>query len=524
MVSNEIFVGSGVIASYAPESKIFLGDNCTVSDADNSIITIDTDYTGGTRQSLRLVPNLYTGCNIEIIDTDATTNTVMTTVVSNTDTTLTVAENVFTTTGTSCTVTIQEFGAPVPVFAPTGSKTSILSDNWLGLVNTFTPPNVEVETGELNLVAGGSRNLGFQFTKGETVSGGSIEVSMNNPMWLYYTLGNISVSSVAGTGTLTTSGGTNEIAVDVTKGIVRNIVPSGSTGAEGYPDPSPVGNQVDGTEFTDNFSKINTTAASNHFEYLITEDNSGTLPSFALDVSYSKGANRASGGDFSVQTAPSSSTPEEQVYSRIFTGCQVNSLNMQFDEGQEVKNSVEIVTRSAFDAPQNYAPHRQVVDITSYSNYSENKIPYLFHDGTIEIYGQNFARVKSGSLTINNNIVGQRFVGNYNNQIMSNHTAGQRQYELSLTLLITDTKIWDLLREGGESSHGAGGSDNILTLKFQRTSEDFVQIQFKDYITRSVSVPYPDDKGPVEVEVTISPRTLHNCNSNSRWAVYHLND
>jgi len=181
-----------------------------------------------------------------------------------------------------------------------------------------------------------------------------------------------------------------------------------------------------------------------------------------------------------------------------------------------VKNSVELVTRSAFDAPQNYSPQRQVTDITSFANYSENKIPYLFHDGTIEIYGQTFARVKSGSLTINNNIVGQRFIGNYNNQIMSNHTAGQRQYELSLTLLITDTKVWDLMREGGEDS------TNILKLRFERSATDFVDLQFKDYITRSVSVPYPDDKGPVEVELTISPRTLHSCTSQSRWAIFNV--
>ena len=195
MVSNEIFVGSGVIASYAPECKIFLGDNCLVStDATNSVITIDAEYTNGTFQSLSLVPNLYVGCQVEIIDTDAPTNKVMATIISNTSGALTIGENAHTITGTGCIVTIQGFGAPVPVFAPASGKTSILSDNWLGLVNTFTPPNVEVETGELNLVAGGSRNLGFQFTKGETVSGGSIEVSMNNPMWLYYTLGTLSYS------------------------------------------------------------------------------------------------------------------------------------------------------------------------------------------------------------------------------------------------------------------------------------------------------------------------------------------
>ena len=520
MVSNEIFVGSGVIASYAPECKIFLGDNCLVStDATNSVITIDAEYTNGTFQSLSLVPNLYVGCQVEIIDTDAPTNKVMATIISNTSTTLTIGENAHTITGTGCIVTIQGFGAPVPVFAPASGKTSILSDNWLGLVNTFTPPNVEVETGELNLVAGGSRNLGFQFTKGETVSGGSIEVSMNNPMWLYYALGKIDATTVSGDTlvSLSASANTNAIAINASKGIIRNLNAGSST--QGYPDPTLAdtdasGIDYDGSVFDDDYKQPHATGP---FVYSFTEDNSGTLPSFSLDVSYSKGANRASGGDFSVQTVQASGTPEEQVYSRIFTGCQVNSYTMNFEEGQEVKNTVELVTRRAFDAPIHYAPHRKVTDVTAYTNYSENKIPYLFHDGTIEVYGQNFARVKSGSLSINNNITPHRFIGNYNNQLMSLHTAAQRTYEISLTLLITDTKVWDLLREGGENT-------STLKLRFERSANDFVDLQFTDYVTRSVSVPYPDDKGPVEVEVMLSPRTLSGCTSRSRWAVFHLND
>ncbi len=507
MVSNEIFVGAGVTASLAPEARIFLGADVTTAATNttnnSSTVTLDSYATGDI--GIDLVPNLYVGCFIEIeLAADSAKKNIYL-IESNTVSTITVTGDIRGDMGATTVVkaTIQSFGAPVPT-PPVNSKTTILSDNWLGLVNTFTPPNVEVETGELNLVAGGSRNLGFQFTKGETVSGGSLEVSMNNPMWLYYTLGTLSFTMSNRTNT-DTSGIT--VDTDATNSaIIRRLTDTGA-GHHAYPDPTPTGVALsDGTH--------GLIHASEPFVYTIDENNKGTLPSFALDVAYAKGGK--SGADYSVQTVQASATPEEEVYSRIFTGCQVNSLNIQFDEGQEVKNSVELVTRSAFDAPQSYSPQRQVTDITSFANYSENKIPYLFHDGTIEIYGQTFARVKSGSLTINNNIVGQRFIGNYNNQIMSNHTAGQRQYELSLTLLITDTKVWDLMREGGEDN------TNILKLRFERSATDFVDLQFKDYITRSVSVPYPDDKGPVEVELTISPRTLHSCTSQSRWAIFNV--
>ena len=191
MVSNEIFVGAGVTASLAPEARIFLGDDVqtAATDTTNNSSTVTLDSYAAGDIGIDLVPNLYVGCFIEIeLAADATKKNIYL-IESNTVSTITVTGDIRGDMGATTDVkaTIQSFGAPVPT-PPVNSKTTILSDNWLGLVNTFTPPNVEVETGELNLVAGGSRNLGFQFTKGETVSGGSIEFSMNNPMWLYLSL------------------------------------------------------------------------------------------------------------------------------------------------------------------------------------------------------------------------------------------------------------------------------------------------------------------------------------------------
>ena len=80
------------------------------------------------------------------------------------------------------------FGAPAPAPKVDGEMT-LLSDNWLGLVNSITPPNVDVELGQLNLAVAGSRNYQYQFKKGETVTGGAMDLSINNGMWLYYALG-----------------------------------------------------------------------------------------------------------------------------------------------------------------------------------------------------------------------------------------------------------------------------------------------------------------------------------------------
>ena len=81
-------------------------------------------------------------------------------------------------------VEISESPCTDPVIA---STTDVAADKF-----TFTPPNVEVEMKQLNLAAAGGRNLDYQYKGAETVSGGSLDLSLNNGSWLYYALGKIS--------------------------------------------------------------------------------------------------------------------------------------------------------------------------------------------------------------------------------------------------------------------------------------------------------------------------------------------
>ena len=140
----------------------------------------------------------------------------------------------------------------------------------------------------------------------------------------------------------------------------------------------------------------------------------------------------------------------------------------------------------------------------------------MFSDGSIKLFGQNVTRVKSGSLAIANNFVQQRFVGNTNRQTVSAHIPAQRTYEMSLTMLVTDTELWDELRKQDEYDVDAG----LLELKFTKGNGEEIEIKLDDYIIQNVVVPFPTDKGPVEVEATISARTLTSCTySNAKWAI-----
>lgn len=508
MVSNEVFVGANAQVGLCPELDLYF-DAGTVG---GSGLTFQ--LSGGQQSVTALIPDLYSGCTVKVEQDDASDlDTAYRTVVTNTATTFTLDAALPNTSGTH-NLTVMSFGAPA--YGPKKSSTgTILSDNWLGLVNTFTPPNVEVEMKQLNLAVAGGRNYDYQYKGAETVSGGSLDLSLNNGSWLYYALGKISTLS-GGSTTITAdnSGADNGIGYDTSnKRIVRvrdsNIFPEVYDGSAGNSED----NLGPGSfNFYNNVS---------NFTYTFGEADDDVLPSFALDVVYRKAGQSGT-------TVLDSNTPNENMYSRIFTGCQVNTLTLNFEESQEVKASVDLVTRRAFDAPDGYLPLAgNGPDLTAPTNTSgesaminysatlADNYPFLFSDGAITLFGQSMARIKSGSLTINNNLTPQRFVGNYNRQTMSAHIPGQRTYELSLTMLITDTKLWDEMRSANEST-------GALRLKFTKDSGEEIDIQLADYTINSVNVPFPEDKGAVEVEVVASARTLTTATYTGKWAIMTL--
>ena len=125
-----------------------------------------------------------------------------------------------------------------------------------------------------------------------------------------------------------------------------------------------------------------------------------------------------------------------------------------------------------------------------------------------------------GSVTINNNLTPQRFIGNYNRQIASAHLPGQRTYEISLTMLISDTKLWDQLRIDSES--GEEGTSGELSLTFEKDTGEKIFLKFEDYLINSVTVPFPEDKGPIDVEVQANARTLSSATYTGKWAIYSV--
>ena len=344
-----------------------------------------------------------------------------------------------------------------------------------------------------------------------------MDISLNNGSWLYYALGNISSIAQENGTTTDWAAGSNGFLLNTTNTKLIRVI-----GGNEFPFQESIttaGAGVNDSTPNQNFY-LYTPDSDNLLTYTMGELNGDTLPSFALEVMYDKSGVTST-------TAVDHNNPNETRFARIFTGCQVNTLTLNFEEGQELKTSLDLVTRRAYDVEtsgaNDYIPRRsQAVGIgTHLQNYSANvadNYPFMYSDGAIKLFGQTLGRVKTGSLTINNNITQQRFVLNNNRQVMSAHIPAQRTYELSLTVLATDTKLWDELRQDGESA-GEDSNSKQIVLEFTKDGGEQINIELKDYVIQSVNVPFPDDKGPIEFEVTLSARTLGAASYKGKWAI-----
>jgi hypothetical protein len=518
MVSNEVYTGAGASATLIPEADYDIGmqlgtitiatnlkgfayKNSASGTIDRTTVSWGSDATSGASESdtNRLPVNIYQGCfaNVSKYLSGSTSEVTLGTFVikSNNAQSITFDRELSSTDTDRFTIKILGFGTPSWTPAVISGKHNLLADNWLGLVNTITPPSVDAEMKQLNLGLGGTRNFGFQYKGAESYGSASIDVSLNNGSWLYYALGKKTFTATQdSSNTLANSASNGSVYFDNTNKTFHrregNIV-----------SPPATYGTADASLLKWNSAKV---------DYTFTEAEGATLPSFALEFTNEKG-NVTDANYFQ-------DANDERLFSRIFTGCQVNTFTMNFEEGQELKATIDAVTRRGYDSNANYTPKRRVRTASGLFNHnlSADNLPFMFSDGTVQAFGQNLARVKSGTLTINNNITPQRYIGDYDRSIVSAHQPAQRTYEVSLNLQVTDRLIFDELRGADEVTLG----DIVLTFDKNSTADtDKITITLKDYIVQSVDIPFPDDKGMIDVAVTLSARTLHECKYHGKWII-----
>ena len=253
--------------------------------------------------------------------------------------------------------------------------------------------------------------------------------------------------------------------------------------------------------------------------YKFAESNTAHLPSFALEYSLSKLAGAASAH----YTTDTDSDAEDLNFVRVARGNRVNTLTMTANENEELKMTMDLNTRAVSEIPQgtNYdsrggltsAQNSSLFNFTSVATHLE---PFFFSDGSISIFGNTFLKITNFTLTINNNLQDKRFVG-VGNKSVKEGIPSQRTYELAITAMVTDDKLFTELLNQTENT---GSAEKIaLTFTKDNTAGETFTLEFEDYFLSTNTWTVPDDKGPITVEATLMPRTLGTCTTSTHWVL-----
>ena len=396
----------------------------------------------------------------------------------------------------------------------TTSAKRLLSDGWLGIVESVTFPTTEIETKQVNLSLGNTRNKTYQYKGIETASGGNLGIVANQGTWLYYFFGamtSISATTLTGTPSSDYVGGEDKVYVKSS-----NIPSTGPffhrvVGTTLCP-PNP-NHLQEHTTLKELDPPVGTTTMTKGITYTIAEENGDNLPSFAMEQTLSKleGTNKF--------RTDSTEPLESMNFIKIARGCRVNTLTLTANENEEVKMTVDVNTRAvhALENDEAYDGRRGVEDDTNLYNYSsiaEFREPFFFSDGVFSVFNHTFLKINTLTLTMNNNLQDRRFLGVGNTSIQEAIPA-ERTYEIQFTGHVTDDRLYQELLNRTEQT----GSGTEITLVFEKSNGEKITLKFEDYMLSANNFPIPDDKGAIVVEATVLPRTMTTCEVITHWKI-----
>jgi len=612
-LNTDIFLGAGTSLTFVPECDLYLGigrqDDDSAYPTNGSLSTNEIKASAEFLANFSLVENLYRGCIVERYSAD---DTLMNSLIikSNTSTTLTTVDS-FKPNATDYFV-IKAYGAPTP--ATTATAKRLLSDEWLGILESATFPTVEPEVKQVNLSLGGSRNFTYQY-KGITAFGtADLNLVANHGAWLYYFLGRCTNINCT-TAELSASDNSPDDrfeadSADANVVMVEGVDSAGSnvpigTGVDisGASDTGPFFYRTIGQDICPPLSE-NTVATiadmdaltrptinasgqiTNAITYTFQEANSDSLPSFSIERSDSKlaasnpfrtditsipivggttvaddttitftddsnsenmqvgmlisgtgipahtriaqvvSATKAELTNAATATGSSLTftltQDEDNSFVQIARGCRVNTLTMTANENEEVKMTLNLNTRNVHlpSETEQYDARRGISDEKTFFNFEggtsgansaqEFREPFFFSDGTFKVLGQNFLKINTLTLTMNNNLADRRFLGVSAKDIQDS-LAGQRNYEIQFTGHVTDNALYKALRDDTENI------TQTIELVFTKPNGETITLNFTDYFISANNFPIAEDKGPIVVEATVMPRNLSLCTVKTHW-------
>ena len=538
MANEEIFLGAGTSLTFIPECDLYLGvgvqdgGSAFTGSETVSVIQAATGFT----TNFELLNDLYIGCTLERYTTGGSLASSHIIKSNNADS-VTITDTV--TPASSDYFVIKSYGAPVP--APTNTAKRLLSDQWLGILESATFPTVEPEMKQMNLSLGGSRNYTYQY-KGITNFGAAdLNIVANHGAWLYYFLGKC--TELTCTLAAATSPSSRFETPDANVVLIEALndadppaaIGTGQNLINGFVETGPIFYRVIGNdicpplnpqqvETQGDVKQLNRPAISSgditrHIEYTFEEQNSDLLPSFALEYNHSKLT-----GD-NIYRTNSASSDEDLNFVQIARGCRVNTLTMTANENEEVKMTMSLNARNVhslakdekYDARGGQADEKEFFNFENGTTNTANSAqefrePFFFSDGTFKVLGENFLKINTLTLTMNNNLQDRRFLGASSKEVQDSIPA-QRTYEISFTGHVTDNALYNALRNDTENT------TQTLELIFTKPNGENITLNFTDYFIDTNNFPIADDKGPIVVEATVKPRNMSLCTVKTHWVL-----
>ncbi len=429
----------------------------------------------------------------------------------------------------------------------------VLSNNWIGLTNNVGIPQVEVETKQVNLALAGSRNYSYQYRGMETAGAASLDINLNHGSWLHYAFGSLSSVSLSHTDKTHVSAFKCVDAKDTNK---HNTYAGFNTGADrdtsGHTANGKFHRVLKGTEALCPPLLPNTGAGLltnpstndgvllNGITYNFSERNDNKLPSFGLELLVQKGsALDGTGKSLMVDR----NTYSENVFAQIYPGCVVSDMQLTANENEELKATLNLNVKRVFEAPAGYvgkcydATNNDTSEFKNLLNFGQQTgrgttvnsdldqsfiDPFFFSNGTISLFGQEFLKVGSFTMSLQNTLTDKRYIGQYNRQI-KDYVPGLRTYELTLQAMVTDRRIFDELRRLSPHrftlGEGDDGSNAKIELLFTKSNGESIKLEFDDYMVSAATWPIQDDRGPVMVDFTIMPLRVGSLFATTHWVM-----
>jgi hypothetical protein len=181
---------------------------------------------------------------------------------------------------------------------------------------------------------------------------------------------------------------------------------------------------------------------------------------------------------------------------------------MNLDVNARVVDSITDLYRSASVSPSDYVSRAGQTNNANLFNFNAglaNGAPFFFSQGTFSAFGQQFLKVNSVSITINNNLMDKRYMGGHRD--MKEGIPAQRSYEISFEAVVTDDMLFKEMLNETENT-----TNNRVSFVFTKAdTNERITLEFKDYFLDTTEITIPDDKGPISFSSTIKPRNLHAC-------------